>query len=251
MASIFAKSTIGESIEASYASGMGQHPPSPGERCCKLHLVAVSNPWPKATNRRVLAPYRDSMLDLLKNGYKAKLRPSGHDISEKFGRDNGGSVPPIIFLAIANTSPTDVTRIFAASTASLFIPHVSPKKLPEYFIRLLTDPGDLVLDPFAGSCMTGAVAERLGRKWVCCGLDEEYLKGALARFEESAHPPVRSKSVTYELRPPCQIKVDDKDAPLAKDGGRVRPSSSKEYAKTIKISGRSAATRSNRDQRLM
>jgi site-specific DNA-methyltransferase (cytosine-N4-specific) len=36
-------------------------------------------PWPKASNRRVLIPYSDSMEELLKNGYKAKRRPSGHD----------------------------------------------------------------------------------------------------------------------------------------------------------------------------
>lgn len=59
-------------------------------------------PFPKASNRRVLAPYSDSMKSLLKNGYQAKTRPSGHVISEKFARDNGGSVPPNL-LAIANT----------------------------------------------------------------------------------------------------------------------------------------------------
>ena len=35
------------------------------------------SPWPKACNKRVLQPYSDSMLDLLKNGYKPNLRPSG------------------------------------------------------------------------------------------------------------------------------------------------------------------------------
>jgi site-specific DNA-methyltransferase (cytosine-N4-specific) len=33
------------------------------------------------------------MKALLTNGYTPKLRPSGHDISDKFGKDNGGSVP--------------------------------------------------------------------------------------------------------------------------------------------------------------
>jgi len=41
-------------------------------------------PWPKASNIRVLQPYSESMLELLRSGYKAKLRPSGHDISTKF-----------------------------------------------------------------------------------------------------------------------------------------------------------------------
>jgi len=41
-----------------------------------------------------------------------------------------------------------------------------------------------MIDPFAGSCVTGEVCERLGRKWVWIDLVEEYLKGALGRFEE-------------------------------------------------------------------
>ena len=60
-------------------------------------------PFPKANNRRILAPYSKSMQDLLRNGYVAKLRPSGHDISSKFQRDNGGSVPPNL-LALAGAA---------------------------------------------------------------------------------------------------------------------------------------------------
>ena len=59
-------------------------------------------PFPRANNKRILSPYSDSMRTLLKNGYKAKMRPSGHDISSNFSVDNGGSVPPNL-LAIANT----------------------------------------------------------------------------------------------------------------------------------------------------
>ena len=59
-------------------------------------------PWPRASNRRVPAPYSQAMKDLLKNGYRAKLRPSGHDISEQFAVDNGASIPPNL-IAIPNT----------------------------------------------------------------------------------------------------------------------------------------------------
>jgi len=41
-------------------------------------------PHPKANNRKVLKPYSESMKRLLKNGYKPKIRFSGHDISDKF-----------------------------------------------------------------------------------------------------------------------------------------------------------------------
>jgi len=59
-------------------------------------------PWPKASNRRVLQQYSDSMNELLKNGYTPKKRPSGHDISEKFSINNGGAIPPNL-IAIPNT----------------------------------------------------------------------------------------------------------------------------------------------------
>jgi DNA modification methylase len=51
-------------------------------------------PWPKASNRRVLQPYSESMKALLAKGYKPMLRPSGHDISNCFGTDNGAAIPP-------------------------------------------------------------------------------------------------------------------------------------------------------------
>jgi site-specific DNA-methyltransferase (cytosine-N4-specific) len=55
--------------------------------------------------------------------------------------------------------------------------------LAEFFIRFLTVPRNLVLDPFAGSNVTGAVADRLKRRWICVEPDEEYLRGSLGRFE--------------------------------------------------------------------
>ncbi len=51
-------------------------------------------PFPKASNRRVLTPYSKSMEGLLESGYRAKKRPSGHEISKKFSTDNGAAIPP-------------------------------------------------------------------------------------------------------------------------------------------------------------
>ena len=184
-------------------------------------------PWPKANNRRVLSPYSASMRELLKNGYRAKLRPSGHDISEKFRRDNGGSVPPNL-LAVANTESNGRYQDYCREHKHPIHPARYPEVLPEYFIRMLTDPGDLVIDPFAGSCVTGAVAEALERKWVCCELEEEYLRGAMARFKPNVHPAIRSKSVTYSINPPCSLPIDERKTPLIQDGGMTRPDTSAE-----------------------
>jgi site-specific DNA-methyltransferase (cytosine-N4-specific) len=51
---------------------------------------------------------------------------------------------------------------------------------------MLTDERDIVLDPFAGSCVTGEVCERLNRRWICVELLEDYLEGAKIRFDRDA-----------------------------------------------------------------
>lgn len=178
-------------------------------------------PWPKASNRRVLAPYSDSMLDLLKNGYSAKLRPSGHDISDKFQKNNGGAVPPNL-LAVANTESSGPYQEYCRKNNLDIHPARFPPQLPEYFIRMLTDVGDLVVDPFAGSCVTGMVAESLKRKWVCVELSETYLKGAVGRFISDSRRIAAARPVRYTINAPCSLPAIEDEVPLQKDGGRQR-----------------------------
>ncbi len=146
------------------------------------------SPWPKASNRRVLQPYSPSMKTLLEKGYKAKKRPSGHDISENFAIDNGAAIPPNL-IAIPNTESNSFYLRYCQSKGIKAHPARFPAALPEYFIRMLTDEGDMVYDPFGGSCVTGEVAERLNRRWICSEIIEEYLSGAMGRFsgKEESH----------------------------------------------------------------
>jgi site-specific DNA-methyltransferase (cytosine-N4-specific) len=182
------------------------------------------SPWPKASNRRVLSPYSDSMKSLLKNGYKAKLRPSGHDISNKFSKDNKASIPPNI-LAIPNTESNSYYLRYCKEHGFSQHPARFPSELPEYFIRMLTDVGDSVFDPFAGSCVTGEVAERLKRSWICCELVEDYLKGAMGRFKgnETLFPITsKSREVDYKLHHPSLMWSSFDEETLPADGGRSR-----------------------------
>lgn len=185
-------------------------------------------PWPKSSNRRVLVPYSDSMRELLTNGYHAKRRPSGHDISEKFAINNGAAIPPNL-IAIAHTESNSYYLRFCKEHGLKPHPARFPAELPEYFIRMLTDPGDVVIDPFAGSCVTGEVAERLGRKWLCVEILEEYLRGSLGRFNRpttrttaSNHLPVK-KDAEYKLSNPASLWNGIEQQPLSPDGGRARP----------------------------
>ena len=80
-----------------------------------------------------------------------------------------------------------------------------------------------MVDPFAGSCVTGVVAENLRRRWVCCELSEEYLLGAKARFVPTVQPLPKERAVAYEIGAPCARPVDEEDVPLFADGGADRP----------------------------
>lgn len=185
-------------------------------------------PWPKASNRRVLQPYSPSMRDLLERGYRAKKRPSGHDISDKFRIDNGAAIPPNL-IAIPNTESNSFYLRYCQERGLPVHPARYPADLPEYFIRMLSDPGELVLDPFAGSCVTGEVAERLDRRWLCVELNENYLKGALGRFERSSVASERAsgdrddESNYYRVPRPGILWNGTHGEPLATDGGKKRP----------------------------
>ena len=154
----------------------------------------------KVSNHRVLKPYSKAQKHLMKNGYTPKLRPSEHDISDKFGKNNGGAIPPTIIeddefehgvgepvpvnvVAASNTSSNDRYQRRSRETGAKRHPARFPKALPEFIIGLTTEEGDVVLDPFAGSNTTGEVAQEMGRRYLAFELDGDYLEASRFRFE--------------------------------------------------------------------
>lgn len=140
-------------------------------------------PWPRADNTQVLVPYSPDMQRLIKRGYVAKKRPSGHNITHKFQADRGGAIPPNVIQRGNNESNSEY--IAACREAGFKIhPARFPAALPEFFIKLCTEPGHLVVDPFAGSNTTGFVAEGLGRRWIASEINEEYVRESALRFSQ-------------------------------------------------------------------
>lgn len=80
-------------------------------------------------------------------------------------------------------------------------------KLPEFFIRFLTRPGDLVVDIFAGSNTTGAVAEAEGRNWLAFEADLEYLAASAFRFVDARTPEHRLSALhkAILMRKPVEV----------------------------------------------
>jgi site-specific DNA-methyltransferase (cytosine-N4-specific) len=138
--------------------------------------------FPKADNRRVLVDYSADMKRLIVRGYRAKTRPSGHVITPKFQRDHGGAIPSNLIERGNNESNSAYIKACAAAGIK---PHPArfPKALPDFFIRLLSEPRDIVLDPFAGSNTTGRAAEDLGRRWLAFEMNPEYVEASRLRFE--------------------------------------------------------------------
>lgn len=140
--------------------------------------------WPKANIKNVLTPYSDRMKKLLENPnkyYRAKNRPSGHSIAESFSNDNGGAIPSNL-LQIPNS---ESNSLYLRRCKLLNIkghPARFPEKLPEFFIKMLTNENDLVVDIFGGSNTTGIVSEKLNRNWLSIEQSTEYVASSVLRF---------------------------------------------------------------------
>ena len=92
----------------------------------------------------------------------ATRRPCGRHstTSGRFQRDNGGAIPPNL-LEVPNTRLAD-DYLHRCRAAGLPIhPAQLPPPVPDFFIRFLTEPRQTVLDPFAGSNVTGQVGAAL------------------------------------------------------------------------------------------
>jgi hypothetical protein len=182
--------------------------PSPIEWVNKRKLRAkdaVNTVWwlsksdnPKADVSRVLSPYSERMKALLRNAqsfYLPKKRPSGHDISEGFGRAGEGAIPSNL-LQIPNTESNSPYLRLCRLTGATGHPARFPRKLPEFFIKFLTTEGDTVLDFFAGSNTTGAAAQALKRRWIAFELEPEYVASSAFRFVDPSE--AESAKQTYE-----------------------------------------------------
>lgn len=142
------------------------------------------NPWPKANVSNVLAEYSERMKKLIEDPaafYTPKKRPSGHVIGASFGKNNGGAIPSNL-LQISNSESNGCYLRGCKKVDAKGHPARFPAKLPEFFIRFLTDPGDVVLDIFAGSNTTGQVAEREGRRWLAFEERLDYIATSSFRF---------------------------------------------------------------------
>jgi site-specific DNA-methyltransferase (cytosine-N4-specific) len=167
--------------------------------------------WPKSDITNVLSPYSDRMKKLIDDPdkfYTPKVRPSGHDIGKGFAKDNGGSIPPNL-LQIPHSESNGRYLSMCKDLGIKAHPARFPKKLPEFFIRMLTSKDDLVVDIFGGSNMTGKVAEAEGRRWMTFEILPEYIASSSFRFMDKDTPLQFARSIYRKIIKDGNVNIEE------------------------------------------
>lgn len=168
--------------------------PSPIAYCNRMKIRPKNSvslvPWfaitpkPYADITKVLKPYSRKFRKLLKLdeiNHTDFDTPSGHYIHNDTWKNNGGSIPTNL-LRIPNSDSRD--KYLQACKSLELSPHSArmPKALAEWFIKFLTQPNDLIVDPFGGSNTTGFVSEQLNRHWKTFEINQEFIATSSFRF---------------------------------------------------------------------
>jgi len=167
--------------------------------------------WPKSDITKVLSPYSERMKKLLDNPekfYTPKIRPSGHDIGTGFAKNNGGAIPPNL-LQIPNTESNGKYLCGCKTVGVKSHPARFPVKLPEFFIKMLTEPDDLVVDIFGGSNTTGQSAQAEGRNWLTFEMIPEYVAASAFRFLNEEATPENMQSLYERVMSGVSVNIDD------------------------------------------
>lgn len=143
----------------------------------------------RADNRRVLQPHTERHLRLMASGgekREAVYADGAYRLKEgNFGKETPGKIPRNV-LNFSHNCPDH--RQHRRDAEALGLPaHGAPmpKSLAGFLIEFLTEPGDLVVDPFGGKLTTAKAAEDLGRRWLTTEWILDYVRAAAERFKSA------------------------------------------------------------------
>lgn len=141
-----------------------------------------------SNNRRVLQEHTDRHLALIHQGGEqrtASFSDGAYSIRHgSFGNVTDGRIPKNV-LEFGHRCAAQLAYKKMAKAMGLPL-HGAPMplKLAMFLIQFLSEPGDLVVDPFGGSFTTADAAEQLGRRWMSTDCMLEYVVGGATRFEK-------------------------------------------------------------------
>lgn len=124
----------------------------------------------------------------------------------KSGKLNPKNYDRIIYVDRSETAApdvwTDIQFLHSQSLERLNFPTQKPEKLLERIILASSNEGDIVADFFSGSGTLAAVAEKLGRRWVCCDMSKYAIHVTRKRLLDIANSKARGIRVEDESKRP-------------------------------------------------
>ncbi|WP_161544092.1 DNA methyltransferase, partial [Escherichia coli] len=187
-------------------------PPSPTHWACKQRVQLCSSYEPvlwftndaskvRSNNLRVLQPHSDQHLKLQAAGGENRTTFYGDGAyqlkSGSFGNKTEGTIPKNTLFYGNSCADTRFCHSIARELGFPLHGATSPTRLAAFLIEFLTEPGDLVVDPFAGLHKVPIAAERLGRRWLATDKIMEWL--AISRNLFTAAPGYKSNPMLDEL----------------------------------------------------
>ena len=137
-------------------------------------------------NRRVLEPHSDQHKALMDRGGAGRTAQYGDGAyrlrKHSFGNKTPGKIPRNVLERGHRCADTIAVRQIAEHLGLPAHGAMFPTSIPDFFIRFLTKPGELVIDPFGGSGKTGLSAERNARRWMLCDVILEFVRMSAELF---------------------------------------------------------------------
>ena len=137
------------------------------ERCLQFNKQKKFNMY----QDKVMVPMGDWAKSRLRNLSDTDKRRDESKVQSGFGKNISN------WLARDKAYPTNVLHL-ATECSNRNHSATFPLSLPEWFIKLFTEEGDVVLDPFVGSGTSAIVAKKLNRKYIGVDVSFEYCSAA-------------------------------------------------------------------------
>ena len=138
----------------------------------------------KMNQESVMVPTGDWAKSRLKNLSQTDLQRDTSRVGSGFGKNVSN------WVGREMAFPTNVLHL-ATECGNKNHSAAFPSELPSWFIKLFSDQGDLVLDPFMGSGTTCIVARTLGRDYLGIEMKEEYFQLAQENMKKAAAIPIQ------------------------------------------------------------
>lgn len=142
----------------------------------------------RSDNRRVLQPHSEKHLKLIAAGGETRNATFGDGANKvragSFGNATAGKIPRNVIQAGHRCSRQTPARD-AARRAGLPVHGAAmPFAVADFLVKFLTEPGNLVVEPFAGYFTTPEAAEENGCRWLATDIHHEYPYAGSFRFAQ-------------------------------------------------------------------